>query len=60
MRVGVSQVVLMLLVALLGGRRLWAFGIHTTERVLLAPSQPTTARASAQNALLAIEISCTR
>ena len=42
MRVGVAQVVLMAVVLALGGRRLWNFGLRSTEATSLAPAASTT------------------
>jgi hypothetical protein len=40
-RVGASQVALMIVVAVLGGRKLWSFGIRSTERAALPPAEIT-------------------
>jgi hypothetical protein len=39
LRIGLGQMALMAIVALLGGRQLWSFGIRSTDRASLAPER---------------------
>jgi hypothetical protein len=46
-RVGAAQIALMAIVGLIAGRRLWNFGLRSTERTSLPPYRASTVDAAA-------------